>query len=519
MNYMKNLLLILSILFLLLNVKAQGPNLIWQHAFGGNFDEHGWTVEQDVWGNFYFAGSSASHNDGDIPASCYQDSAFNQHSWIIKTDSNGNVIWSKCYNTCGSISDLENVDSTNFIFLGTTCDWGYSSMHYGIIDTSGNSGTFNYSYGGPGANVLGYSVSKRSDNSYWGVGTTNDTFGHGAYDGFALFFDSLTASSFFYGGSYYDEFLKVIRLHDNNFLLVGSTFSSDGDVTSNHGSGDWWVVKIDSMGTILWQKTYGGSSWDAAFSAVEFSNHQIAIAGWTMSNDGDVAGNHSSNLDAWIIMIDSTGNIIWQRCMGGLGGDAAYAVCKDSNERLIIGASAGSNDGDVSGNHNTSLPDFWIVKMDTTGNIVGSKCFGGSSAEYLYDIKCLPNGLICVGSTETDNDGDVTGHHYSVNMLDMWTLRIDADFSTSISQENYAGEKYTLSPNPFSDKISIDIQAKKGDSVNYFAELKNPLGQSLSFFSIDHFPFTLDLSSYSSGIYFLLINQNNMLFNYKIIKH
>jgi hypothetical protein len=74
-----------------------GPNIIWQHAFGGIMDEYGWSVASDTFGNIYFAGSSATSNDGDLPPSCYQDSAFDQNPWIIKTDSLGNILWSKCY--------------------------------------------------------------------------------------------------------------------------------------------------------------------------------------------------------------------------------------------------------------------------------------------------------------------------------------------------------------------------------------------------------------------------------------
>jgi hypothetical protein len=499
--------LIIILILLFSYSQTSGQNIEWSRAFGGNFDDMGWTVKPDKWGNLYFGGSTASRDTGDVPASCNYSPALHQNPWMIKTDSVGNIIWSKCLGTCGVIYDIEIIDSIHFIITGGLCDVNFTGdVWYKTIDTSGNVWNFDGVLGNASSDQFGVSVLKKPYGGFLGLGSTNVSTGFGSYDYYLINFDTnFNYLSFRYGGSGSDEAADLIRLHDNNYLIVGSSSSIDGHVSSNHGGTDVWVVKIDTAGQIIWEKSYGGSGFDIAFGAVELPNNNIVISGGTTSNDGDVSGNHSSDFDIWVFTIDSVGNILWQRCLGGSSNDHAKCITIDGNENIIIGGSAASNDFDVTGNHaNGGVTDFWVVKLDQLGNIIGSKCFGGSSHDVLNDIEPLNDKLILVGTAESD-DGDVIGHHFGgLYTKDLWALVIDTDFVTSVDFAFFQDSEISIYPSPANNYINFHFNTNKLRN-NIHISIKDILGRELwqQEGLSNEKTVTIDISGLPQGIYLL----------------
>ena len=117
------------------------------------------------------------------------------------------------------------------------------------------------------------------------------------------------------GGSRYDEANSVQQTGDRGYIVAGDTFSNDDNVSGNHGIRDSWVVKLDNVGDVEWQKCLGGSRYDKANSIQQTVDGGYIVAGDTNSSDGDVSGNHG-NADSWLVKIDSIGNIQWQKCLG-----------------------------------------------------------------------------------------------------------------------------------------------------------------------------------------------------------
>ena len=117
------------------------------------------------------------------------------------------------------------------------------------------------------------------------------------------------------GGSSYDEANSVQQTGDRGYIVAGDTFSNDDNVSGNHGIRDSWVVKLDNVGDVEWQKCLGGSRYDKANSIQQTVDGGYIVAGDTNSSDGDVSGNHG-NADSWLVKIDSIGNIQWQKCLG-----------------------------------------------------------------------------------------------------------------------------------------------------------------------------------------------------------
>ena len=162
------------------------------------------------------------------------------------------------------------------------------------------------------------------------------------------------------GGSLIDIAYSIQQTTDGGYIIAGYTESTDGDISGNHGIWDYWIVKLTSTGNVDWQKSLGGSGWDRAFSVQQATNGGYIIAGESYSNDGDVTGNHGAN-DYWIVKLTLSGEIEWQRSIGGSSFDWGYCIQQTTNGGYIIAGYSMSDDGDVSGNQGDR--DYWIVKL------------------------------------------------------------------------------------------------------------------------------------------------------------
>jgi hypothetical protein len=227
------------------------------------------------------------------------------------------------------------------------------------------------------------------------------------------------------GGSGGDGAAAVEQTSDGGFVVAGSTNSNDGDIVGNHGSTDIWVVKLGQEEEIQWQRCLGGSAFDAVASIDQTVDGGYILAGHTSSNDGDVSGHHGGTdpYDAWVVKLTASGEVQWQRCLGGSHDDVGRSIKQTTDGGYIFLGTTSSGDGDVSGNHGPGS-DIWVVKLNGAGNIEWQRCLGGSSGESAGTIQqTLDGGYFLVGSTSSTN-GDVSGNH---GATDAWVVRLDAD--------------------------------------------------------------------------------------------
>lgn len=226
-----------------------------------------------------------------------------------------------------------------------------------------------------------------------------------------------------YGGSGLDSGSDVIQTVDGGYILVGTTFSNDGDVTGNHGGGDIWVVKLNEVGVIQWQRTLGGGSVDEGTSVLQTADGEFLVLGTVGSSDGDVIGNHGDQ-DIWVARLDASGDLNWSICLGGSGQDhgSDWLLLNDSASVIVAGATR-SNDGDVTGNHGNQ--DFWVAKVEASGTVIWQKCFGGSNSDVAASIEATMDGGYLLAGWSFSNDGDVTPSSFNAGYSDMWMVRLD----------------------------------------------------------------------------------------------
>lgn len=228
-----------------------------------------------------------------------------------------------------------------------------------------------------------------------------------------------------YGGTESDYAYCIQQTMDGGYIVGGTTYSNDGDVLLNHGLSDYWILKLDSTGEMQWQKSLGGSDYEDMFSIQQTADGGFIAAGSSSSNDGDVAGNHGDD-DYWVVRLDTAGNLLWQKCFGGSYGENERYMSLTSDGGCIVTGTSFSTDGDVTGNHidadGYALGDYWLSRLDAAGNLLWQKCLGGSTYEWGLSVQqTTDEGFITGGWTES-NDGDVSGNHGS---NDYWIVKVD----------------------------------------------------------------------------------------------
>jgi len=288
-------------------------------------------------------------------------------------------------------------------------------------------------------------ILRTSDNGFLitGISTGNsgDVSGfHGSFanDAWVLKIDSTGSIEWqkCLGGSAYDAGVKVIETSGGYFIACDGG-SLDGDQTLNHGNIDFWLVKLDFSGNILWEKSYGGDLSEEIYGFSLSPDESIIISGYAESvNNGDVQGSYYSTGavgDAWVIKLDSIGNLQWQKCVGGTGTEQYGNNAVDALGNIYLIPRAGSFDFDAT----CTSPHFgngWLVKLDSTGTVLWDKCYGGSGGGTLYSI-IIKDDLILMTGRSTSSDGDLT-HLYGYS--DAWILLTDTAGNKIFSQ-SYGG--------------------------------------------------------------------------------
>ena len=226
------------------------------------------------------------------------------------------------------------------------------------------------------------------------------------------------------GGAADDYVNSILQTSDGGFLLLGSTWSIDGDMVDNHGQVDIWVAKLWGNGMVAWQQCLGGSGIDLPTAILETSDSRYLVTGTTESMDGDVTGNHGYQ-DVWLVELSMDGTMEWQRCLGGAYGEGAESVQRTWDGGYILSGWTDSYDGDVEGNHGGR--DIWVAKLFDNGTVLWQKCLGGGGYEDSSSIlQTMDGGYLVLGQTNSTNEDIPVSHGEG----DIWVVKLSGTGDT-----------------------------------------------------------------------------------------
>ncbi|WP_262149388.1 T9SS type A sorting domain-containing protein [Chryseobacterium foetidum] len=503
----------LFILFFL-TAKSQAPNIQWQKAFGGSLNDAAYSVAQTPDGGYIIAGTTNS-TQGNITVSHGNDDF-----WVVKTDGSGNLQWQKSFGGTGSEQARSVITTADggYIVAGFTSSnnghitYNRGSNDYWVIklDSTGNL-QWQKTYGG-GGNDMANSICQTSDGGYIIAGASNSVSGDitnpkGDNDYWIVKTDALGNLLWqkSLGGDNNDKATEIKQTKDGGYIVAGDSSSSIGDYsTPTFGFSDFWIVKISSTGNIIWEKRYGGSQNDFAHSVKPTSDDGFIVAGNTFSVNGHISGSIGPS-DAWLIKLDQSGNLQWEKSLGGQTYDAAKSVIQTSDGGYLIAGDSAATNGIPSGNNGTI--DFYVVKLNSTGNVMWHKCLGGDNTDFgMQIIQTSDGGAVIVGEAHTFNNGQVTG---SFGGKDFWMVKLTTVLSTAEVSDK---SKISVYPNPVKDFLHLENLPKK--SLITISDISGR--KTMSEKSADS-KTVIDVSDYSSGIYMLQIeNGGKPLFSEKI---
>ncbi len=231
-----------------------------------------------------------------------------------------------------------------------------------------------------------------------------------------------------FGGSEDDNANCVRQTDDGGYIVAGWSNSDDQDLSGNYGlvaRSDYWLLKLDKKGNKEWTKRYGGTRTDKATSIRQTNDGGFIVAGISGSSDNDVSSHYGSGIvrDFWVLKLDGKGDIVWKNNYGGLGNDYAFAVRQTSDGNYVVTGHSSSDSRDVSENYGGR--DFWVVKLKAgNGNVMWEENYGGSNTEEPTAIQQTSDGGFIIAGHSMSNDKDVSGNHGN---WDYWIVKLDAN--------------------------------------------------------------------------------------------
>jgi hypothetical protein len=423
-------------------------HISWLKVYGGSRDDAAGSICQTPDSGYAVLATTGS-SDGDI-------SGFKGTGdiWLLRLNKMGNLLWQKCY---GSPADDASVSIANtpdhgFIILGAS---------------NGSGGDVPYHYG--------------------------DQF---SYDWVVIKIDSAGAVQWSrdIGSINIETTYGSILVIDSSYYFISGTVSGDHDcvdtawhagVNTNY---DLYIFKLDKSGNTVWAKSYGGTGFDIGYNALfDTKDSTIMVTGCTTSNDYTVSGNHGGK-DIWVMKVAKDGTLIWQKTLGTANDEWGYSICPFNNGYIVYGSVSPGSVG---------RQDCWLFYLDSNGNVLDNKVFGGTNNEYPASIVLHGNSFAAVGMaisasfTEGITDGNSHTGAAFVTYIGYKPVEIpDVRLSAQVID---------VYPNPAAYKVKFSLPEKPGTLKIY-----NSVGQ-LIYSSAGLLNNTLELgiSAWPAGFYLI----------------
>jgi hypothetical protein len=318
------------------------------------------------------------------------------------------------------------------------------------------------------------------------------------------------------GGSMVDEVLMTTQTTDGGYIIGGfSNSPASGDKSEpSEGDRDYWIVKLNSNGSVQWENTIGGDQNDLVRDVIQTVDGGYLVGGYSKSNiSGDKSENSQGDFDYWIVKLDSNGVVVWENTIGGSGIDYPRDIVQLADGSYMI---AGWSNSNISGDKTIASNggyDYWLVKLDSGGTIIAQNSIGGSGDESGTYIHVKPGGNLVMGCSSDSNTSGDKGDD-NEGMDDYWIFETTPEILGI--ESNDFGTSLNLYPNPTQNRVTVDL----GD---FYSEIQltvlNVTGQVVhtsKFENTDKINFELNTAA---GVYFVQVSvPNSAPKTFKVVK-
>lgn len=475
------LFIIITIIYCLSIALAQSPEIEWQNTIGGYETDFCRSIKQTDDGGYIVGGTSDSYTYSDKAV----DTRGKYDLWVLKIDAIGNIEWQRT---------LGGSENEEFASIEQTIDGGYILGGSSLSNISGektenNKGANDYwilkldnlgniewqeTIGGQNQDWL-YSIEQITDGGYiLGGSSMSDISGDKTEDNLGVPYSTdiwivkLDAIGNIQwqntiGGRNDEGLASILQTEEGGFIIGGmsnSIISSDKTEDSK-GEKDFWIVKLDAVGNIEWQKTIGGQNHDQLTSIEQTTDDGYILGGYSASNISGDKSENSDGWDYWVVKLDKNGSINWENTIVGDRADELNSIHQTIDGGYILGGKSTSGISGDKTENNKGWNDYWVIKLDINGNIIWQKVIGGNATDDLQDLQQTNDGgFILAGFSQSEISGDKTENSQGGGDFDYWIVKLGPDLplSTEINLEYVVSELFSLKsayPNPFNPKTTI----------------------------------------------------------------
>jgi len=337
-----------------------------------------------------------------------------------------------------------------------------------------------------------------------------------------------------YGNTNRDELTTAVVATDGGVVLAGSSYSPRGGDKKNDyiGNNDYWIIKIDSAGNRLWDRTLGGGLSDYLTCAAVVGNIGYIFGGYSNSPASfNKTDSCRGGVDYWIMRTDKSGLPLWDKTFGGAKEDYLTSIQYISSKYLLGGYSNSGKSGDKAAASKGGY-DFWTLQLDKNGVIEQQFDWGGTGDDYLSDY--IPNGTeyILAGTSNSPKGRDKkAGTVGNTGQNDYWVFKVSSagaiaknnvvDSVVIDSKEAYNKSQLLMevTPNPVKDVLHINYNTNNAQNVLIAVYNNNGKLINQQTLSQSSGTYTLNIAAQSSGIYYAVLKSGNSTVTKKFVKN
>ena len=475
------------------------PEIHWQKNYGGTSGDGGVIIASTTDGGYIVLGRTIS-NDGQVSGHHGLDDL-----WVIKLDGDGDLVWQRCLG--GTLMEepgmIRQVADGGYFVLGSTrSDDGDVEDHIGGKDIwlvrLDEAGAIVWAkcYGGE-ANDVGTSILEMANGELLVLGSTtsSEMENYQAEQDLVLLHiagDGELLRQKCFGGSSQDGASAMLLLEDGSILVTGFTVSNDGDVSGNHGSSDGWIVKLAPDWMIEWQRCIGGSSPDNVHALVAGQEATYYVALSTASSDGDISVSYGG-VDYFIVHFDLNGEVLNVSSFGGSNTDGPWSMVFGADLGLMVFGVSQSSDGDITSPKGDL--DAWLINTSSSLDLTWDRSLGGSGADSGRDMCFAHDGSLIMVGTSSSTDGDLTGNFGS---SDVWVVKFEAE-NVAVPEQDDAG-LLVLYPSPANDAVRVTWYKPDVHTLEVF-DAQGRLIHSVTGLTKNQRDMVLSVAAWAEGLY------------------
>ncbi|MBI3511646.1 MAG: T9SS type A sorting domain-containing protein [Bacteroidetes bacterium] len=518
---------------------AQAPAWDWAMRYIGTGNDKAYDICADASGNIYMCGSF--YSDTLFFGNCFavRTTSGGESFFLVKFDANENALWVRTQGGGPGTTKATaiSIDAANHIhicgsfvgdpYVGTaTLFDGYPSMFFASYDANGN-------FISAGANWGGCQTCKSYAKGYINSASGNYSVGSREFINNTISYYNISISTpgggQTFGGTNHDYGNAVCADAAGNGYFTGDYSSASitfGSITlTNSGTDDVFLFKTNPAGNILWAKKFGSNGDDVGYKLAADASGNILLTGYFSSNSIQFGNftltneNQNSYLyDVFVAKLDTAGNILWAKSFGGSGQDYCSGITSDANDNIFLSGYFGSSSIAIGNTTltNTSGNQVFLAKMDAAGNVQWAKSAGNPTTIFSGGVAVTSLGNVFVGGYFNCSSVSFDNITQTNTEFNNTSDAFLARLSspTGVNENNFSPD-FNIYPNPSSGIFNLHTDF----SGAYDVKIYNSLGEIVfAKENISGNDLPIDLQDESNGIYFLNIVSGEKVSALKIVK-